>query len=102
MESKSEYNLQLACTIQGPSISEVLYLQIQPTMNHVVFTIEQNPHVSLEAAWLNLVVPRVNCTLFLLVLFLRKVSGERCTGEEIGCKKVRKLLQKCGLELLRN
>lgn len=72
-------------------------------MNHVVFTIEQNPHVS-RAAWLNHVVQGSTVLFFFfLVLFLKEsLSGERCTGEEIGCKKVRKLLQKCGLELLRN
>ena len=60
-------------------------------MNHVVFTIEQNPHVS-RAAWLNHVVQGSTVLFFFVFLFLffflkESLSGERCIGEEIGCKK---------------
>lgn len=70
--------------IQGSSVSTVLYLQVQPTMDRVVFTTEQNPHIS-GPAQLNHVVQGSSVPFFLLK---ESPSGERkCMGEEIGCKK---------------
>ena len=54
-------------------------------MNHVVFTTEQNPHVSIPA-WLNHIV-QGSSVLFFSVFLKESLSGERkCMGEGIGCK----------------